>query len=54
MIRHRPTKAPTPLALGLGLRQAALCIAGIVLTPVGVIGGAGIASALFGLYDGQR
>ena len=33
MIRYQPDESPpAPLALGLGFQQAALCIAGIVLT----------------------
>ncbi len=42
MIRYQPDESPpTPLAAGLGLQQAALCVAGIVLTPVIVIRAAG-------------
>ena len=38
MIRYQPDESPpAPLALGLGFQQAALCIAGIVLTPLIVI-----------------
>ena len=41
-IRYEPPdKPPTALALGLGLQQAALCLAGIVLTPAIVIRAAG-------------
>ena len=42
MIRYQPDeRPPARLAAGLGLQQAALCIAGIVLTPVIVIRAAG-------------
>ena len=42
MIRYQPDESPpAPLAVGLGFQQAALCIAGIVLTPVIVIRAAG-------------
>ena len=44
MIRYQPDESPpAPLALGLGFQQAALCIAGIVLTPLIVIRAAGMA-----------
>ena len=44
MIRYQPDESPpAPLALGLGFQQAALCIAGIVLTPLIVIRAAGLA-----------
>ena len=44
MIRYQPDESPpAPLAVGLGFQQAALCIAGIVLTPVIVIRAAGLA-----------
>ena len=36
-----PDRPPTPLAFGIGLQQAALCVAGIVLTPAIVIRAAG-------------
>ena len=43
MIRYQPDESPpAPLALGLGFQQAALCIAGVVLTPVIVIRAAGL------------
>ncbi len=43
MIRYQPDESPpAPLALGLGFQQAALCIAGIVLTPLIVIRAAGM------------
>ena len=43
MIRYQPDESPpAPLALGLGFQQAALCIAGIVLTPMIVIRAAGL------------
>ena len=41
-VRYQPTDTPpTPLAFGLGLQQAALCVAGIVLTPAIVVRAAG-------------
>lgn len=41
-VRYQPTdKPPAPLAFGLGLQQAALCVAGIVLTPAIVVRAAG-------------
>ena len=43
MIRYQPDESPpAPLAIGLGFQQAALCIAGVVLTPVIVIRAAGL------------
>ena len=37
-IRYEPTEQPPPaLAIGLGVQQAALCVAGIILTPVIVV-----------------
>ena len=42
VIRYEPQESPPgPLAFGLGCQQAALCIAGVVLTPVIVIQAAG-------------
>ena len=41
-VRYEPTdRPPMPLAFGIGLQQAALCVAGIVLTPAIVIRAAG-------------
>ena len=41
-IRYQPDeKPPKPLAFGLGLQLAILCIAGIVLTPTIIIRAAG-------------
>ena len=38
MVRFEPHEQPPPLlSLGLGLQQAALCVAAIILTPVIVI-----------------
>ena len=55
MIRYQPDESPpAPLALGLGFQQAALCIAGIVLTPLIVIRAAGMAEDAYLVWPSLR
>ncbi len=50
-VRYEPNeKLPRPLALGLGLQFAVLCLAGIVLTPAIVVRAGGLAAIVMTLF----